>query len=118
MKKSSLEEKLQKELKVPEESEAVQRSPPARKTIAHPALSVWRVPCSAEKRNMCTLASYRAQDEEAVLCMNFVPSYPVPRSTRGTGVFYRLLSKRRQLSVQRVAPRNRRSQFPIESKEY
>jgi hypothetical protein len=27
------------------------------------------------------------KDEEAVLCANCVPSYPVPRSTRRTGVF-------------------------------
>jgi hypothetical protein len=58
------------------------------------------------------------KDEEAVLCANCDTSYPVPRSTRRTGAFYIPLSKRRQLSVQRVAPRNRRSQFPIESKEY
>jgi hypothetical protein len=36
---------------------------------------------------MGTLASYMAQDEEAVLCVNFVTSYPVPWSTRRTGVF-------------------------------
>jgi hypothetical protein len=31
---------------------------------------------------------------------------------------YRFPKKRRQLSVQRVAPRNQRSQFPIESRDY
>jgi hypothetical protein len=36
---------------------------------------------------MCTLASYRHKDEEAVLCVNFATSYPVPRYTRRTGVF-------------------------------
>jgi hypothetical protein len=60
----------------------------------------------------------RLKDEEAVLCANCDTSSPVPRSTRRTGVFYRLLSERHQLSVQRVAPRNRRSQFHTESNEY
>jgi hypothetical protein len=58
------------------------------------------------------------KDEETVLCGNCGTSYPVPRSTRRTGVFYRILSKRRQLSVQRVAPRNWRSQFVIERRKY
>jgi hypothetical protein len=39
------------------------------------------------------------QDEEAVLCMNCDTSYPVPQYTRWTGVFYRILSSQRQLSV-------------------
>jgi hypothetical protein len=33
-------------------------------------------------------------------------------------VFYTFLSQRRQLSVQRVAPRDRRSQFVMESGEW
>jgi hypothetical protein len=57
------------------------------------------------------------KDEETVLCGNCGTSYPVPRSTRRTGVFYRILSKRRQLSVQRVAPRNRRRQFVFEGRK-
>jgi hypothetical protein len=56
------------------------------------------------------------KDEESVLCVNCDTSHPVPRSTRRIGAFYRLLGKRRQLSVQRVAPRNRRSQFDTESR--
>jgi hypothetical protein len=45
------------------------------------------------------------KDEEAVLCVNCDTLCPVPRSTKRTGVFYRILSRRRQRSVQRVAPR-------------
>jgi hypothetical protein len=74
-----------------------------------------------EKQNRELFQSWRRKghkDEEAVLCVNCDSSGPVPRSTRRTGVFYRLMSKGRQLSVHRVAPRNRRNQFPIESKEY
>jgi hypothetical protein len=41
---------------------------------------------------------YKAQ--EVVSYVNFDTSYPVPRSTRRTGMFCRILSKRRQLSVQ------------------
>jgi hypothetical protein len=58
------------------------------------------------------------KEEEAVLFANCGISCTAPRSTRWTGVFYRDLSKGRQLSIQRVAPRNRRSQIPIESRGY
>jgi hypothetical protein len=59
----------------------------------------------------------RHKDGEAVLCENCGTTCPVPRSRRGNGVSYRILNKRRKLSVQRVAPRNRRSQVVIECGE-
>jgi hypothetical protein len=40
------------------------------------------------RRELCVrLQAIGHKDEEAVLCANFVTSYPVPRSTRRTGVF-------------------------------
>jgi hypothetical protein len=57
------------------------------------------------------------KDGEAVLCENCGTTCPVPRSMRGNRVSYRILSKRRKLSVQRVAPRNRRSQVVIDCGE-
>jgi hypothetical protein len=74
------------------------------------------MPVRRTRRTFSKLVKERHKDEEAVLCVNRHISCPVTQSTRRTGVFYRILSRRRQLSVQRVAPRNRRSQFPIESK--
>jgi hypothetical protein len=58
------------------------------------------------------------KDEEDDLCVNCDISYSVPRSPRRTRVFYIILSKRRQLNVQRAETRHRRRQFPVESTEY
>jgi hypothetical protein len=54
------------------------------------------------------------KNEEAVLCVKCDTSCPVPRSTKRIGALYRLLGKRRQLRVQRVALRNRGSKLVIE----
>jgi hypothetical protein len=80
------------------------------------AMVFWRVPCPAERGTICVGELKGHKDEEVVLYVNCDTSCPVPRSTRRTEMFYRFLTKRRHLSVQRVAPRNRRSEFPIESR--
>jgi hypothetical protein len=63
---------------------------------------------SAQRGTIHTLAKKGHNDEEQVLCVNccVLP----PGSTRRTGV-YTIMRKPCLLSVQRVAPRNRRSGF-------
>jgi hypothetical protein len=71
------------------------------------ALNVLAYACSKQGENLIYVGEGKGQkDGAAVLRFNRDTSCPVPRSTRGTGVFYRILSRRRQLSVQRVATRN------------
>jgi hypothetical protein len=63
--------------------------------------------CLFEERGELILSWRRKgrKTEEAVLCVKCDTPCPVPRSTRRTGVFYRILSRQRQRSFQRVAPR-------------
>jgi hypothetical protein len=58
------------------------------------------------------------KDEEAVLCVNFYYLLSCPPVHEADRSVYRFPSKRRQVSVQRAAPRNLRSQFRIESRDY
>jgi hypothetical protein len=70
--------------------------------------------CPAWRGTITTLARKGHKYEESVLCVNSDTSRPVPRSTSRTGMFYRILSKRRQLSIQRFAPRNWGSLLRVE----
>jgi hypothetical protein len=74
-----------------------------RSTTSHSRVECFGV-CPFEERGELFLSGRRKghKDEEAVVCVN---CDAVPRATRRTGVFYRVLSRRRQRSVQRVAPR-------------
>jgi hypothetical protein len=53
-----------------------------------PPASCFGVCLVRQRRELCVRwKAIGNKDEDAVLCVNFVTSYPVPRSTRRTGVF-------------------------------